>query len=75
MEYTKESCNIAMLQTPHVSTDKGQTQTWRAGCRIFDFPTETASNSVRANSGSFMHISTTINTQLRSAGHLMPLLM
>lgn len=61
----KESCYIAHVLDP---SWKEQPQAKRAGCRILDFPTETASNSIRANSGSFMCISTTTSTQLRSAG-------
>lgn len=75
MGYAKQSCNIAHALDTSCYHRKGQPQAGRAGCRILDFFAETASNSIRVNRGRFMGISATINTQLRSAGHLTHLLM
>lgn len=75
MESTEESYNIAHALDSHVSTERGSLKQGEQVAGFVISPRKTASNSIRANSVSFMCFSTTINTQLRPAGPLTQLLM
>jgi len=64
-----------MPETPLVSTERVGLKQGDLVAGFSISPLKQPVNSIRANSGSFMRISTIINTQKRSAGHLTQLLM